>query len=216
MGELKSHQLLRAKADFQLGLSIVDCAHTGAEDNMTFRRVSVAALLLIFYAALAAAERFPNGTHVTVRVGNTLSSSSAHKGQGWEGILTRDVVVNGKRVAKSGDPVRGKVTYVKSSGRLHAPGEISIRLASINGDPVYSTRVSKKGKSHTGSNTAKIGGGAGAGALIGALAGGGKGAAIGAAAGAGAGTGVAAATGKKEAVIPAESVFTFTLTGSKQ
>lgn len=44
---------------------------------------------------------------------------------------------------------------------------------------------------------------------------GGKGAAIGAVAGAGAGTGVAAATGKREAVIPAESVFSFTLTGSK-
>ena len=44
---------------------------------------------------------------------------------------------------------------------------------------------------------------------------GGKALPLAAAAGAGAGTGVAAATGKSEAVIPAESVFTFTLTGSK-
>jgi hypothetical protein len=182
---------------------------------MTIRKLSVMALLLVFSAALAGAEKFPNGTHVTVRVNNTLSSGTAHKGQAWDGVLTKDITVNGKTVARAGDAVKGKVSYVKSSGRLHAPGEISIRLASIKGETVYSTRVSKKGQSHTKSNAAKIGGGAGAGALIGALAGGGKGAAIGAAAGAGAGTGVAAATGKKEAVIPAESVFTFTLTGSK-
>lgn len=182
---------------------------------MTIRRISVATLLFLVSVALASAEKFPSGTHVTVRVGSTLSSGKAHKGEVWDGVLTRDVVVHGKTVARAGDPVRGTVSYVKPSGRLHAPGEISIRLASIKGETVYSTRVSKKGQSHTKSNAAKIGGGAGAGALIGALAGGGKGAAIGAAAGAGAGTGVAAATGKKEAVIPAESVFSFTLTGSK-
>ncbi|HTR64362.1 MAG TPA: hypothetical protein VMH85_01225, partial [Terriglobales bacterium] len=68
------------------------------------------------------------------------------------------------------------------------------------------------GKSHKKGNLEKIGGGAAAGTLIGALAGGGKGAAIGGLAGAGAGTGVAAATGKEEAVIPAETALTFTTT----
>lgn len=47
------------------------------------------------------------------------------------------------------------------------------------------------------------------GALLGGIFGGGKGAAIGAGAGAGAGTVGAAATGKKEAAIPAESTLTF-------
>jgi hypothetical protein len=182
---------------------------------MTGKIISVLALMLIV-SLFAAAERFPNGTHATVRVGRSLSSGTAHKGEAWEGTLTRDIVVRGKTVAHAGNRVRGTVSYVKRSGRLHDPGQISIRLASINGDTVYSSRVSRQGKSHTKGNAEKIGGGAGAGALIGALAGGGKGAAIGAAAGAGAGTGVAAATGKQEAVIPAESVFTFTLTGSKR
>lgn len=63
------------------------------------------------------------------------------------------------------------------SGRLYKPGAL---LTSINGETVYSSRVSRRGKSHTKSNATKIGGGAGAGAVIGALAGGGKGAAIGA------------------------------------
>jgi hypothetical protein len=178
-------------------------------------RISVPALLLFLSVSFAAAERFPNGTRVTTRIGQSLSSAHARKGQSWEGTLTRDVMVHGKRVARAGDPVRGQVTYVKRSGRLHDPGEISIRLTSINGVRAYSSRVSRKGESHTRSNTAKIGGGAGAGALIGALAGGGKGAAIGAVAGAGAGTGVAAASGKREAVIPAESVYTFVVTGSR-
>jgi len=71
-----------------------------------------------------------------------------------------------------------------------------------------------EGKSHAKSNTTKIGGGAAAGAIIGAIAGGGKGAAIGAGAGAAAGTGVAAATGKQEAVIPAEQAIPFTTTAA--
>jgi hypothetical protein len=56
-----------------------------------------------------------------------------------------------------------------------------------------------------------IGGGAGAGALIGALAGGGKGAAIGAISGAGAGTAGAAFTGNKEITLPAETPLSFKL-----
>jgi hypothetical protein len=178
-------------------------------------RISVPFLLLFLSITFASAERFPNGTRVTARVGQSLSSAHARKGQVWEGTLTRDVVVHGKRVARAGDPVRGQVTYVKPSGRLHGPGEISIRLTSINGIRAYSSRIRRKGESHTKSNATKIGGGAGAGALIGALAGGGKGAAIGAVAGAGAGTGVAAATGRREATIPAESVYTFVLSGSR-
>ena len=72
----------------------------------------------------------------------------------------------------------------------------------------------EKGKSHTKSNVTKIGGGAAAGALIGGVAGGGKGALIGTAAGAGAGTGLAAATGKEEAVIHAETAIAFTTTAN--
>jgi len=78
--------------------------------------------------------------------------------------------------------------------------------------PVSTSAFRAKGKSHTKSNVTKIGGGSAAGALIGGLAGGGKGALIGTAAGAGAGTGVAAATGKEEAVVHAETAFTVSTT----
>ena len=182
---------------------------------MRFSRSILLALLLTLAASLANAEKIPSGSHATVRLNTPLSSATAHTGEVWSGTLTHDIVEHGKVVARAGSPVKGKVTYVNRSGRLHKPGALTLRLSSINGETVYSSSVSRKGKSHTKGNAEKIGGGAGAGAVIGALAGGGKGAAIGAGAGAAAGTGVAVATGKEEVRIPAESVLTFTITGSK-
>jgi hypothetical protein len=182
---------------------------------MSFRKSIVFTLLLMLTASMAKAATVPTGSHATVRLNTSLSSATSHTGEAWSGTLTHDFVEHGKVVARAGSPVKGKVTYVNRSGRLHKPGALTLRLTSINGETVYSSRITRQGKSHTKSNATKIGGGAGAGALIGAVAGGGKGAAIGAAAGAGAGTGVAVATGKQEVRIPAESVLTFTITGSK-
>jgi hypothetical protein len=165
-------------------------------------------------AALAAAETIPSGKRISVRTGSELSSGKNSAGDGFEGTLAHDVVVNGKTVAKAGSTVRGKVTYVKPSGRLHKPGVITVRLSSVDGIPVHTSAVSRQGASHTKSNATKVGGGAALGAIIGGVAGGGKGALIGAGAGGAAGTGVAAATGKKEAVIPAEALLTFTTTAA--
>ena len=181
---------------------------------MNFKRSIVMAMLFVL-ASWAVAGTILAGSHATVRLNTSLSSATAHTGEVWSGTLTHEIVEHGKVVVRAGAPVKGKVTYVNRSGRLHKPGALTLRLSSINGETVYSSAVSRKGKSHTKGNAEKIGGGAGAGAVIGALAGGGKGAAIGAAAGAGAGTGVAVATGKEEVRIPAESVLTFTITGSK-
>ena len=102
------------------------------------------------------------------------------------------------------------IVTAKDSGRLHKPGILRLALVSVNGIPVSTNSRSFQGKSHTKSNAVKIGGGTAAGALIGGLAGGGKGALIGAGAGAAAGTGVAYATGKEQAVVPAETTLTFT------
>ena len=185
--------------------------------NPLVRKFAWAATLLsvAFLAAkFADAQTIPAGTPVSVRIGSTISSGSAQAGQSFDGTVARDVVVNGTTVAKAGTPVRGTVTSAKSSGRLHAPGYVSLRLTEVGGQAVHTTAVGRKGKGHAKSNAVKIGGGAAAGALIGGLVGGGKGAAIGAGAGAAGGTGVAAATGKKEAVIPAESVLSFTVTSA--
>jgi hypothetical protein len=73
---------------------------------------------------------------------------------------------------------------------------------------LQTSKVSYRGGSHKTRNIALIGGGAGLGVAIGAVAGGGKRAAIGAAAGAGAGTATAAVTGKNDLTVPAETSIT--------
>jgi len=164
------------------------------------------------------AQTIPSGTHLTVRIRQEISSGTAKVGDRFDATLARDLVVKGKTIAKAGAPARGKVTLAKSSGRLHAPGQLSVRLTSIQVAgkmvPVSTSSYHLEGKSHTKSNVTKIGGGAAVGALIGGIAGGGKGAAIGAGAGGAAGTGLAAATGKQEAIIPAEKTVAFATTAS--
>jgi hypothetical protein len=173
------------------------------------------AVVAMMATTVFAAAQIPAGTHVTVRLANAISSATAHTGDTWSGTVAHDVVVDGKTVAKAGDPVKGKVTYANTGGKLKTPGRVTIRLTEVNGQAVSSTAIGASGKSHKKGNIEKIGGGAAAGALIGALAGGGKGAAIGTVAGAGAGTGVAYATGKEPAVIGAETAHTFTITGGE-
>ena len=181
-------------------------------------RVLKAVTLILLLTLLAAAQTIPAGTHLTARMGQELKSGKAETGQHFSATLARDLVVDGKTIAPAGTAARGKVTYAKSSGRLHDPGQLSIRLTSlqINGKTVAlsTSKYHVQGKSHTKSNVTKIGGGTAAGALIGGLAGGGKGALIGAGAGAAAGTGLAAATGKEEAEIPAERTIGFTTTAA--
>jgi hypothetical protein len=175
-------------------------------------RISKLLVFTLLLTMLGAAQTLPSGSKVTVRIGSAINSGSATTGQTYHASLVRGLSANGKVFANPGAPVVVKVTHAKSSGRLHAPGELTVRLISIDGIPVSTTSHSFKGKSHTKGNVMKIGGGAAAGALIGGLVGGGKGALIGTAAGGAAGTGVAAATGKEEAKIPAEATLTFTTT----
>ncbi len=111
-----------------------------------------------------------------------------------------------------GTEVSGAVVSSKGQGRFAGSGVLAIELREIGGQPVSATEyvVSQKGKGKR--SAALIGGGAGAGALIGALAGGGKGALIGGLLGGGAGTAGAAFTGNKPLVIPSESQVVFGLT----
>jgi hypothetical protein len=178
-------------------------------------KITVCAALL---TAFAFAQTIPAGTHITIRTAQELSSGTAKVGDHFEATLTHALVVGGKTLAKAGAPARGKVTLAKSSGRLHAPGQLTVRLTSVQVGgkmvPLSTGSYHIEGKSHTKSNATKIGGGAVVGALIGGLAGGGKGAAIGAGAGGAAGTGVAAATGKEEAIIPSEKTLSFSTTAA--
>jgi len=158
--------------------------------------------------ALQAAE-IPAGTEIRVRLGQTLASNKARSGDNWDGTLSRDVLVDGNIVARRGDRVQGKVVEAQASGRLEGSAVLDLQLTSVNGIPVVTETLGKKGQGHTGRNVKSAGGTAAVGAIIGAIAGGGKGAAIGAGAGAAAGTAGAAATGKKDIKYPVETELTF-------
>jgi hypothetical protein len=155
----------------------------------------------------------PAGTEISVRIIDALDSGKAQPGDTFQGTLDTAIVSGSTTLYPKGSDVTGRVIAAKDSGRLTRPGVLELELTEVK----YGSKRSRlttdpfkiEGKSHTKSNVTKIGGGAAAGAIIGAIAGGGKGAAIGAAVGAGAGTAVAAATGKQEAKVEPEAVLIF-------
>ncbi len=178
---------------------------------------SVAMVLLMAATSVAVAgevyTKIPPGTKLQVRIIEKLSSETANAGDRFHGTLAAPVVANGRTLFSKGADVTGEVANVERSGRLSSPGELHLTLRTVRSDGrTYAVAAEPfviKGDSHAKSNLTKIGGGAAAGALIGAIAGGGKGAAIGAGVGAAAGTGVAAGTGKKPAEVESEAVLTW-------
>jgi hypothetical protein len=157
----------------------------------------------------------PSGTAVTVRMQTPVSSASSQTGETFDAVLDEPLVVDGRTVVPRGAAVRGKVTIARRSGRLHHPGELGLTLVSVavqgKDIPLETSHVFAKGKSHKKRNLAAIGGGAGAGALIGGIASGGVGLAVGSAIGGGGGTAVAYGTGKKDVAFGTEQRLTFKL-----
>ena len=160
----------------------------------------------------------PSGTAITVRLQNAVSSATSAPGDQFAAVLDEPIVVDGETIAPTGAQVTGRVVAARRSGRLTHPGYLRIALASmtVNGKtiPVQSSSMMVAGASHKKRNLAWIGGGAGGGALIGAIASGGTGALIGSAVGAAGGTTAAYATGKKEVGFGPERRLTFRLTRS--
>ncbi len=157
----------------------------------------------------------PEGTTVTVRLGESVGSKISQPGQSFSATLANPVEVNGKAVIPAGAAATGTVVDAKPLGRFKGGALLQLQLTSITihgTEHAVQTAAVTQTQSGKGKRTAVLaGGGAGLGALVGALAGGGKGAAIGAAAGAGAGGAGAAFTGNKEIVLPAESALSFKL-----
>jgi hypothetical protein len=157
----------------------------------------------------------PSGTAITVRLQNAVSSATSTTGDQFEATLDQPIVIEGQTIAPEGAHVLGRVIAARRSGRLLHAGYLRIALSSlaVNGKdvPVQSSSVMVASTSHKRRNLAWIGGGAGGGALIGAIATGGTGALIGSAIGAAGGTTAAYATGKKDVGFGPERRLTFRL-----
>jgi hypothetical protein len=96
---------------------------------------------------------------------------------------------------------------------MKTPASMTLLLTNVLGthsvNAFQSQALQVDGNSHAVRNVALIGGGAGAGAVLGGVADGGKGALIGAGVGAAAGTATAYLTGKQELVMPIETELAF-------
>ena len=182
--------------------------------NTRIRLVSIFLALVLLLPALAqAGGTVREGTKISVVIDQAVSSKTAKMGQTVTGTVSQDVASGGKVVIPRGSAAKLTVSSVQASGRLSTPAKLYLRLRTVTvGGKKYTLSTSSAGRAEGGKgkrDAGFIGGGAAGGAIIGALAGGGKGAAIGAAAGAGAGTAGAAATGKREIDLPAETMLVF-------
>ena len=158
----------------------------------------------------------PSGTAISIRTTSALSTKELQANQAFEASMAKPVIVHGETVIPVGAPVKGVILKSQAAGRVKGEGGVMLQLTSLTlhgkSYKLVANAVSQEAKGRGKRSAAMIGGGGGAGALIGGLAGGGKGAAIGAIAGAAAGTAGATMTGKRDVVIPAETVLDFKLT----
>ena len=157
----------------------------------------------------------PQGGIIEVKLDQTLASNQNRAGDTFEASVARPVEVDGKVVIPEGTPVTGKVVHAHHSGRLKGVAQLQLKLDSLQMNrtsyELQTNTIGRHGGNHKKRNFALIGGGGGGGALIGAIAAGGEGAQIGGPVGAGVGTAVAAFTGKKDFVLPAETRLSFRL-----
>lgn len=157
----------------------------------------------------------PEQTAIHVTLDQGLASDQSRAGDHFEATVSEPIVIDEHTVIPQGAHAEGVVVDARPSGRLMGRARLQLALESIDLDGKsyqLNTATSQRiGGNHKKRNWGWIAGGAGGGALIGALAGGGKGALIGGPIGAGAGTAVAFMTGKKDIHLSPETPLTFRL-----
>jgi hypothetical protein len=157
-----------------------------------------------------------SGRVLSVYTASPITTKTNKTGDTFTGSLSKAIVDGDWVIAKQGAPVEGVVTSSDPGGRVKGVASIAVALKSLtlaDGSRVAISTgpYNKLAPTSKKKDAKKIGIGAGAGAVIGAIAGGGKGAAIGAGVGGGAGTAATLATRGDPAEIPGETLLTFRL-----
>jgi hypothetical protein len=157
----------------------------------------------------------PSGTAMQVTLETSIASDTSKAEDPVRGKLARAVNVDGVTAVPSGSEIYETVLEANGSGKVKGLASIAFsfnRLAVRNEKlDIRTSRISRQADTTKKEDAKKVGIGAGAGALIGAIAGGGKGAAIGTAIGGGAGAGVVMATKGEEVKLGAGNQVTVTL-----
>ena len=157
----------------------------------------------------------PAGQSILIRMIDGVDSAKNHVGDIFHASLETDLNVNGTVVARKGTDVYGRLAESKKSGNFSGKSELQLELSRLVIDghdyPVVSSDYTLQGKGQGSQTAKKVGVGAVAGTIIGAIAGGGKGAAIGAAAGGATGAGVQVLTKGEQVKVPSETVLEFRL-----
>ncbi len=159
----------------------------------------------------------PAGTTLRVRTTEFIDVDSTRTGAKFRGTLDDPIMLGGEVVVPRGADVELVAAKVQQGGRMKGSDLIQLKVDAITvhgrAIPVVTNLSESKSAGEGKKTTRRVAGGAGLGAIIGAVAGGGKGAAIGSLAGAGAGTLVSAA-GQPHLKIPSETRLQFQLVHS--
>ncbi len=157
----------------------------------------------------------PSGTELPLSLQTALASDTSSVEDPVRATVRRAIAVDGDTVIPAGTPVRGVVTGAERSAKVKGRATLSFRFTSLTlDDEAHDIRTSSVAYQAEGTkkkDAAKIGIGAGAGAIVGGIIGGGKGAAIGTAVGGGAGTGMVLATRGEEVRLAAGTPVTVRL-----
>ncbi len=145
----------------------------------------------------------PDGTRLSLRLTSAINSATDSVGDRVTATLTEPVSVGGSEVWPAGSALIGTVSAVEGSAKVKGLASISLRFTNLSAagrDDRYDINgtYSETANSTKTEDAAKIGIGAGAGAIIGGILGGKGGAGKGAVIGGGAGTAVVLGTAGDE------------------
>lgn len=150
---------------------------------------------------------------IGLQIERTVSSDAARVEDRVEARVSRDVRVGGAVAIPAGSKMQGSVTLVDRGGKVKERARLGIRFHTLvlsDGTqvPMRTETIYREGESPVGESSAKIGGAAVGGAILGAIMGGRKGAAVGGSIGAAGGTAAVMAGGRNAAVMQSGSTVT--------
>jgi YMGG-like Gly-zipper len=156
----------------------------------------------------------PAGTVLSVLLTQAIDVDVAQAGMTFRALLDDPVMLGGRVVIPRHAAVLLQAAKVEQAGKFKGADRIVLKANSVTFGgrryDIVTSQVEEKGSGETKKTRRKVLGGAGLGAVTGAIIGGGEGAAIGAVAGTAAGA-IVSSQGTEHLTLPAETRLQFTL-----